>query len=309
MDLTSLLSETDFRVYARLVAFEKAEQADGSSKMGVGGIVSTDGLDRQQERVLADGLDFSGFLSHGWFNDNHGQSQGDIMGYPTGVKRVKPGDILPNEEVSKVNGWWTEGYLLDNKKGRECWENIEALKSTPRGLGFSIEGKVRHRKPGGIVARADVSNVAITHVPVNTQTGLVALAKALTAGSAIASGDIGTGPGDGGALRTESLDGALPKRGDKRPDVFPPVDFFGATELDDDGQPVHKSVDHVPGLPVVTDQHHVESWADALQYGLLRMGSPEDVILSKSEARIVARSDLHHLCGPVVDRLRAGATR
>jgi hypothetical protein len=305
--MNATLPDTDFRVYARLLAFEKADAGDGSSKMGIGGIVSTDGLDRQQERVLADGLDFANFLAYGWFNDNHGQSQGDIMGYPTGVRRVKPGDILPTGETCKVNGWWAEGYLLDNKKGRECWENVEALKGTPRGLGFSIEGKVRNRKPGGIVAHADVSNVAITHVPVNPQTGLVALAKALTAGSAVASGDIGTGPGDGGALRGESLEGAPPKG--KTPRVFPPVDFFAATELDDEGQPVRKSVDHAPGLPVVTDQHHVESWADALQYGREHMGTPDDVTLSKSEARIVARADLHHLRGPVVDRLLAGATR
>lgn len=306
MKLTVL--EPDFRVYAKLVAFEKAEQTDGSSKMGIGGIVSTDGLDRQQERVLADGLDFSNFMSYGWFNDNHGQSQGDIMGYPTGVRRVKPGDILPNGETCKVNGWWAEGYLLDNKKGRECWENVEALKGTPRGLGFSIEGKVRSRKAGGIVAHADVSNVAITHVPVNPQTGLVALAKALTAGSAIASGDIGTGPGDGGALRGESLDGAKP--GDKRrPKVFPPVDFIAAVELDDEGQPVRKSIDQAPGLPVVLEHHHVEDWAEALTYGYEHMGSPDNVTLSKSEASIVARADLHHLRGPVVDRLLAGAHR
>lgn len=298
--------ETDFRLYAKLCAWEKSECESGTTKMGIGGIVSTDGLDRQQERVLADGLDFTEFLSMGWYNDNHGQSQGDILGYPTGVKRVKPGDILPNGDICKVNGWWAEGYLLDTKKGRECWENIEALKGTPRGLGFSIEGKVRQRKGNGIVARADVRNVAVTHVPVNPGTFAVALAKALTAGSAIV--NPGAAPGEGFPLRGESLEG-----GDNRR-VSPPVHFDGeGEELDDlTGLPkgrVRKSVDHAPGLPVVHEHHHVEDWADALAYGLENMGTPDSVTLTKSEARIVARSDLHYLRGPTVDRLLQGALR
>lgn len=306
--------EPDFKVYAKLFAWEKSEGdvSEGTTKMGIGGIVSTEGLDRQQERVLADGLDFSNFLSYGWFNDNHGQSQGDILGYPVSVKRVKPGDILPNGETCKVHGWWSEGYLLNTKKGRECWENIEALRGSPRGLGFSIEGKVRARKGGGIVARADVTNVAITHVPVNAQTFAVALAKALEAGSAIA--NPGASPGEGFALRTESLDG-----GDNRR-VQPPVDFTRPdlqkeTELDDvTGLPkapgaVRKAIDHHPGLPVVFEHHHVEDWSEALQYGLDNMGAPDDVRLTKSEAAIVARSDLHYLRGPAVDRLVQGALR
>lgn len=302
---STIQPEPDFRVYAKLVAWEKSEDdaANGTSKMGIGGIVSTEDLDRQQERVLADGLNFTNFLEYGWFNDNHGSSQGDILGYPVGVKRVKPGDILPNGEKCKVNGWWAEGYLLETRKGRECWENVQALTGTPRGLGFSIEGSVRQRKPNGIVARADVTNVAITHVPVNGKTGVVALAKALMAGSAVAAGDIGTGPGDGGALRTESLEG-----GDNAA-VQPPVSFE-AVELDDDGRPkpVKKSIHHAPGLPVVSEHHHVEDWSEALAYGRENMGTPDDVRLTKSEASIVARSDLHHLRGPVVDRLLQGAS-
>lgn len=305
MNLAS--AETDFKLFAKLCAWEKSagDVTEGTTKMGIGGIVSTDGLDRQQERVLADGLDFTEFLDYGWFNDNHGQSQGDILGYPVGVKRVKPGDVLPNGDTCKVNGWWAEGYLLDTKKGRECWENIEALRGSPRGLGFSIEGKVRQRKGNGIVARADVRNVAVTHVPVNSGTFAVALAKALTAGSSI--GDPGAAPGEGFPLRTESLDG-----GDNRR-VQPPVDF-GGEELADptaggEARRVRKSIGNTPGLPVVHDHHHVEDWADALAYGLEHMGTPDSVTLSKSEARIVARSDLHHLRGPAVDRLLQGALR
>lgn len=300
--MLALDQDTDFRLYAKLSAWVKSDCEAGATKMGIGGIVSSDGLDRQQEQVLADGLDFTDFLSFGWFNDNHGSSQSDILGYPTGVKRVKPGEALPNGDRCTVNGWWAEGYLLDTKKGRECYENINALQGSPRGIGFSIEGKVRQRKGNGIVARADVTNVAITHVPVNPNTFAVALAKALTAGSAVS--NPGASPGEGFALRAESLD-----RGDNRKDrVSPPVDF-GGEELDDNGRPVRKSVDHAPGLPVVSDHHHVEDWAEALAYGLENMGTPADVKLTKSEVRIVARSDLHHMRGADVDRLLRGVNR
>lgn len=301
--LTTLAGmETEFRVFAKLAAWEKAEAAP-DEKMRIGGIVSTDGLDRQQERVLADGLDFREFLSYGWFNDNHGQSSTDILGYPTSVKRVKKGDTLPNGEKSKVNGWWAEGHLLNTKKGRDVWDNIQALVGTPRGMGFSIEGKVRNRKGDGIVASAAVRNVAITHVPVNAETYALALAKALTAGSAIA--NPGESAGEGFAFRTESLDG------DNRR-VEPPVDFgkdLGAQVLPDPTGQVRKSVDHAAGLPVVHEHHLIEDWSEALAYGLANMGDPGEATLTKSEAAIVARSDLHHLRGPALDRFLEGSLR
>ena len=39
----------------------------------IGGTCSTERLDRQDESVLAKGLDFSEFVHHGFFNDNHKQ--------------------------------------------------------------------------------------------------------------------------------------------------------------------------------------------------------------------------------------------
>ena len=176
--------------------------------MRIGGIVSTGSLDRQQERVVQDGLNFSPFLSHGWFNDNHGQKTTDVLGYPTAAKRVQKGERLPNGQISEHEGWWAEGYLVNTEEGRKVYALARSLSKSPngRGLGFSIEGKVagRDNQDQSKITRADVHNVAITHVPVNTDTSLRVLAKALMAGAAIE--NPGTAPGEGFPLRTESLD-------------------------------------------------------------------------------------------------------
>lgn len=198
------MQSSPFTVYCELEAYEKADAPDGQT-MRIGGIVSTDDMDLEGERLVQEGMDFAPFLDRGWFNDNHGSSSTDVLGYPTGAKYVKKGGRLPNGKVADRNGWWAEGYLLPTTKGRELWELTRALKGTPRGLGFSVEGGVVARDPKDrkTVARAVVAHVAITHCPVNTHTAMHALSKALSVGSAIASP--GAAPGAGFPLRTESL--------------------------------------------------------------------------------------------------------
>lgn len=192
-----------FNVYCALEAYEKADAADGQT-MRIGGVVSTDSVDLQGEQLVQEGMDFKPFLNRGWFNDNHKQGSADVLGYPTSAKFVRKGDALPNGKVAAQNGWWAEGYLVDTPKGREIWELTRALQHTPRSLGFSVEGKVKARgSDPSKIARAEVSNVAITHCPVNTDTAMHALAKALTAGSAIA--NPGAAPGEGFALRVSSM--------------------------------------------------------------------------------------------------------
>ena len=198
----------DFKFHIPIVAWEKAGD---DNPMRIGGIVSTGSLDRQQERVVQDGLNFSPFLSHGWFNDNHGSKVTDVLGYPTHAKRVKKGEKLPNGQSSNHDGWWAEGYLVNTEEGRKVYALARSLTKSPhgRGLGFSIEGKVAGRANSDptTITSADVHNVAITHVPVNTDTSLRVLAKALMAGSDIT--NPGTTPGQGFALRQESLDSKL----------------------------------------------------------------------------------------------------
>ena len=205
------IGEDDFRVYLPDVSFvEKSgdEEAHDSRKMR--GIMNTSSLDRQDEHVLAKGLDLGDFLSHGHFNDNHDQATSAIVGYPQ--KAFYKSNIeLPNGR--KVDGWICEGYMLKGtKRADEIWELAKALSATPdRRLGFSIEGKVQRRK-NNVVEKATVRNVAVTNAPVNTDATWDVLAKSFCdadfAVKAMMAG-YGTSPANktgGTAMGTEDLD-------------------------------------------------------------------------------------------------------
>jgi len=183
----------------------------------IGGMISTDSMDRQSEKVLQTGLDFQEFLGNGWFNDNHSRETTGIVGYPIKVERRKH---------AGRDGHYVEGYLLpDYEPADKIWKLANSLQKTGRRLGFSIEGAVTRRTghSGQVIAEAKVRNVAITNCPVNIDTGLEVLAKsmmaleaegdamyrALMAGQAI--GNPGAAHGQGFPLRTESME-RQPKR-------------------------------------------------------------------------------------------------
>jgi hypothetical protein len=124
----------------------------------IGGVCSTERLDRQDESVLAKGLDFDEFVHHGFFNDNHKQNTADVVG-------------VPNKAELRKGRWWTEGNLLTGHEPADrIWSLAKALnKSTnARRLGFSIEGKVIERGFDNRILKAKIRHVAITNSPVNT---------------------------------------------------------------------------------------------------------------------------------------------
>lgn len=265
---------TPFKLHAQLTHFWKS--GDGPKSMRIGGIVSTDSLDQQNERVIQSGLDFKPFLKRGWFNDNHKPDIDDVLGYPTDAKYVRKGQKLPDGTVAKKSGWWTEGYLLDTKKGRDTWELAQSLTDTPRRLGFSIEGSVLERDPmdKGTIKRASVRNVAITHCPVNTDTELTTLAKALTAGSSLSSSE--PAPGEGFALRTESLD-----------------------DEDDEPTDVQKA-ENRSATETIDELDLFAQFESAIREAV---ANPPEIRLTKSEARIIIESRFHHLPPSAVDKI------
>lgn len=161
--------------------FEKAAAGPGKMRR-IGGIISTENPDRQNEVVLQRGLDFKDFLKGGWFNDNHTRDTDGVLGYPEMVKRFNRGDMLPDGSLAPVNGTWAEGYLLNTKRADKIWELGQALQGTGRNLGFSVEGSILKRLGRGnrTIAKAKVRNVAITNCPVNSDSRLDILAKSLT---------------------------------------------------------------------------------------------------------------------------------
>lgn len=170
----------DFEVPCRF--FEKSEGGEGKVRR-IGGIISLETKDQEDELILQNGLDFDSFLRNGWFNDNHSKDTTGIVGYPEMVQRFKQGDMLPDGTVAETNLTWAEGYLLETDRANRIWELGKALQGTGRSLGFSVEGKVQQRlaRNKKIIAKAKVRNVAITNCPVHDRSRLEILSKSLMA--------------------------------------------------------------------------------------------------------------------------------
>lgn len=322
-------SPADFKLHCTVDAWKSG---DGEDSMRIGGIVSTDQLDKQGERVIQEGLDFSPFLTEGWYNDNHSQKTTGVLGYPTAAKYVRKGERLPNGKQAHSNGWWTEGYLVNTDDGRKTYALVRALAKGPRKLGYSIEGSVIKRDPRNptTILRAAVRNVAITHCPVNTGTELEALAKALSAGSAIS--NPGSAPGEGFALRQESVDGApFGQLGSKANDWETGVDESEVVQLGDGedadpnnggwadtdphqtalrspkgGTPPGHLTKAEPGdLDVVDELDLLDEMLPAIQRNVREMGGPTK--LTKSEARIIVSGRFPHLDSAEIDAIIASA--
>ena len=205
--IDSLLENDDFVVWSPgcVDIIEKAGE-DIETTRPIGGWCSTEALDRQDEVVVAKGLDFGEFVAFGHFNDNHKQGTAEILGYP-------------RTALLKGNRWYTEGNLLTGyAPSDKVWELAKALRKSnaPRRLGFSIEGKVMERDRGNKIVRAKVRNVAITNCPVNTECTWDILTKAFASPErveeaqhkALAAGH-GLRVNAGAALRTEDLEGTV----------------------------------------------------------------------------------------------------
>ena len=197
--------DKNFRFDIEVEAFEKA-RPDGGTGRFIGGFVSTDHMDRQQEIIIQEGMDFSPFLEKGWFNDNHDKATDSLVGYPTAAE-LRP---YPEDPIHK--GWYVEGELLDgHPRADSLWQLAQSLKkSGKRKLGFSVEGSIDQRddKNPKVVRKATVREVAITRCPVNTKVSLDILAKSLAVGHAGAGPSVASPePGDAGPLTQEALEG------------------------------------------------------------------------------------------------------
>jgi hypothetical protein len=171
--------ELPFHFEVPMRFFEKAD-ADPGKKRRIGGVVSTDKRDQQDEILLQEGLDFTPFVKKGWFNDNHSKKTEGIVGYPEFTKYFNKGATLPDGQKANRNCHWVEGHLLENYEPADrLWNLGKALQETGRGLGFSVEGSVGARLGKSTVAKATVRNVAITGCPVNDDAKLQILTKSL----------------------------------------------------------------------------------------------------------------------------------
>lgn len=159
-----------FWVPAQAVTISKAEKGKKNSKRWIQGIASTDQTDLQGESVNQTGIDFSYFLKHGYFNNDHKSGFEHKVGEPTECKVTK-------------QGLWVRGFLYDNHKiADEIWNLMHSQETTDgarRKVGFSIEGKVKRRN-GKKIEACWIQDIAITPAPINTASW-AEIAKSLSA--------------------------------------------------------------------------------------------------------------------------------
>ncbi len=144
----------------------------------IGGIVSMETVDQQGETLVQDGVDWSYFLSKGWFNYEHQSGPENVLGHPESVTTVRVG----GKPATKV-----EGVLyLAKPKAKEIYETARAMAKAggQRQLGFSVEGQVVERSTGNNkrIEKSRVLNVALTAHPVHPDARLEVLVRSLTAG-------------------------------------------------------------------------------------------------------------------------------
>lgn len=193
-----MLKDGSFKFWMPATAVKSGKDKDG--KRWIQGVASTNHMDLQNETVDQKGLDFSYFLKHGNFNNDHKSGPENLVGEPTEARITK-------------EGMYVKGFLYRGKGcADEWWEHFQALESSGsnRRVGFSIEGKIS-AKEGSNIKKCWIKNIAITQNPVNTNTW-AEIAKSLS-GSEVVEGTeeekaLSAGSMGGRALSPESLEGS-----------------------------------------------------------------------------------------------------
>jgi hypothetical protein len=178
----------------------KGSAADSEAMTGrIGGLVSTEELDQQGDRIMQKGIDWSYALSKGWFNYEHAGGPDNVLGHPENIVET----VHKGQPATRI-----EGVLyLHKAKAREIYETALAMQKsqTDRRLGFSVEGQVKARD-GDRIVKSKVLNIAITAHPVNTDARLDVL-KSLAAASIGYQAPAGMGVGNIAPLIPQSLSG------------------------------------------------------------------------------------------------------
>ena len=83
-------------------SFWLEKSAPAGRRRRIGGLISTETRDKQDEVVLQRGLDLEPFATHGYFNDNHDKTAPGIVGYPDAgnIFMVEKGDHLRNGQIA-----------------------------------------------------------------------------------------------------------------------------------------------------------------------------------------------------------------
>lgn len=169
-----------FELYLPLVK-RAEERLHGAKVRMIYGIASTPDKDLQRQRIIQSGIDFQPLLEGGFFNWNHFERPGDLLGEPIDAKIVR---MEKGELGLEVAGLLYEGV----EDADDLWRLMEAMEKSyvRRRIGWSVQGGTQQFQ-GDDIVKCRVDQLAITHEPVNPFTWAKlykSLAKTMTTGNA-----------------------------------------------------------------------------------------------------------------------------
>lgn len=131
-------------------------------KWRIRGLASTSSPDRQNETILQEGISLKAVdQNKSWLNFDHQNDPANKIGKVTGYQKTKDGLVI-------------EGELFKNhKKAQDIYGIMSSLEEGDTGrVGLSVEGVIKKRNifDPKIIEAVEVSNVAVTFTPVNTDT-------------------------------------------------------------------------------------------------------------------------------------------
>ena len=175
------MAKSRFDLYLPLVK-RAEERLHGAKVRLIYGIASTPDEDLQGQRMLQKGMDFQPLLESGFFNWNHFERPGDLLGEPIDAKLRE----MENDELGlEVVGMLYEGV----EDADDLWRLMGALEKNPatkRRIGWSVQGDVNVLR-GDDIVKATVDQLALTHEPVNPFTWAKlykSLTRSMSTGSA-----------------------------------------------------------------------------------------------------------------------------
>lgn len=179
--------------------------AKGTIDYQIGGYISTETLDKQNEKIIQKGIDFTTYANHRRLKWEHDNSAKANIGFAEKIELRKSDKGDRSYMMARI-------YAVPGTAQYEVAEaaigdikNIiaynEKYPNSPKDLGFSVEGG-KLAKSGNEVTKSIVTNVVLTTCPINTG-AVVDFFKSFVAGSSVL-------PMSGTeALRPEHLDGNL----------------------------------------------------------------------------------------------------
>lgn len=158
------MAKSRFDLYLPLVK-RAEERLHGAKVRLIYGISTTPDTDLQGQRMRQEGIDFKPLLESGFFNWNHMERPGDLLGEPFDAKLVE----MENDEL----GLEVVGMLYEDvEDADDLWRLMKALEKNPnakRRIGWSVQGDVNDLR-GDDIYKSTVDQLALTHEPVNPYT-------------------------------------------------------------------------------------------------------------------------------------------